>query len=112
MLILWEEGIPPERRTLKIRVRLYGVFRTAAGSANIQLDVQSATPVVRTAIDSLASHAEYRALAHLLLSEHSQDPRPNALIMVSGKEISSMNGLETPLHESDEVSLLPVAHGG
>ena len=40
------------------------------------------------------------------------DPRPNALIMVSGREISTLNGLDTMLTEEDELSLLPVAHGG
>jgi len=105
----FEKGL---EETLKIRVKLYGVFRTAAKSASIQLDLQSAAPVVRTAIDALVSHADYQDLAYLLLSDQSRDPRPNALIMVSGREISTMNGLQTPLVESDEVLLLPIAHGG
>jgi len=97
---------------LKIRVKLYGVFRTAAQSASIQLEVHSPTPIVRTAIDSLASHADYQALVQLLLGDEGRDPRPNALIMVSGREISTMRGLDTPIVESDELSLLPIAHGG
>jgi len=97
---------------LKIHLRLYGVFRTAAGSPSIQLELSSTTPTVRTVIDVLASHKEYRDLAQLLLNDQTSDPRPNALIMVSGREISSLDGLKTPLLESDEVSLLPVAHGG
>jgi molybdopterin converting factor small subunit len=103
---------PNGGRTLKIRVKLYGVFRTAAKSASIQLELPSTTPTVRTAIAALALHSDYRALVQLLLSDQTPDPRPNALIMVSGREISTMNGLETPLAESDELSLLPVAHGG
>jgi molybdopterin converting factor small subunit len=101
-----------EERTLKIRLRLYGVFRSAAGSSSIQLELPSDAPTVRTVIDVLSSHSEYGGLVKLLLSDQTADPRPNALIMVSGREISSRNGLETPLLESDELSLLPVAHGG
>jgi len=97
---------------LKIRVKLYGVFRTAAHSASIQLELHSPNPIVRTAIDSLASQSDFLALIQLLLSDESRDPRPNALIMVSGREISTIGGLETPLVESDELSLLPIAHGG
>ena len=98
---------------MKIRVKLYGVFRTAAKSASIQLELHSPNPIVRTAIDSLASNADYQALVQLLLSDsESRDPRPNALIMVSGREISTIGGLEAPLVESDELSLLPIAHGG
>ena len=97
---------------MKIRLKLYGVFRSAAGSSSIQLELPSHKPTVRTVIDVLSSHLEYRGLVQLLLSDQTGDPRPNALIMVSGREISSRNGLETPLLESDELSLLPVAHGG
>ena len=97
---------------MKIHLRLYGVFRTVAGSSTIQLELSSDTPTVRTVIDVLASRQEYRDLAQLLLNDQTSDPRPNALIMVSGREISSLDGLKTPLLESDEVSLLPVAHGG
>jgi molybdopterin converting factor small subunit len=88
------------------------VFRSAARSARIQLELSSTTPTVRNAIEALASHSDYRDLMQLLLDSQTSDPRPNALIMVSGREISSLNGLETPLLESDELSLLPIAHGG
>ena len=93
-------------------MRLYGTFRSAVGSASLLLELPLGPPTVRTAIDALASTSNYRGLAQLLLSNQSADPRPNALIMVSGREISTLNGLETPLLESDELSLLPVAHGG
>ena len=92
-------------------MKLYGVFRSAVGSGSLLLELPLGTPTVRTAIDALAS-PDYRGLAQLLLSDQSADPRPNALIMVSGREISTLNGLETPLLESDELSLLPVVHGG
>jgi molybdopterin converting factor small subunit len=40
------------------------------------------------------------------------DPRPNAVILLSGREIGTLRGLETPLSPEDEVAILPVAHGG
>ena len=88
------------------------MFRSAARSANVELEVSSTTPTVRNAIDALASRTDYRDLTQLLLDSQTSDPRPNALIMVSGREINSLNGLETQLLESDVLSLLPVAHGG
>lgn len=97
---------------MRIRLKLYGVFRSAVGASTIELDLPSDTSTVRKAIDVLSSNSEYRSLVQLLLSDQTADPRPNALIIVSGREISTMNGLETPLTESDELSLLPVAHGG
>ena len=101
-----------EERRLIISLKLYGVFRSSAGSPSIQLELPSDTPTVRTAIAVLSSHSSYQALVRLLLNDQTADPRPNALIMVSGREISSRNGLDTPLLEGDELSLLPVAHGG
>ena len=97
---------------LKIQLRLYGVFRSAAGSRKVQLDVPSEKPTVRTAIDYLVSQTDFRKLKPLLIDESTMDPRPNALIMVSGREINTLNGLDTMLTEEDELSLLPVAHGG
>jgi len=97
---------------LKIQVKLYGVFRSAAGSSQIQLDVPSQKPTVRSAIEILVSKAEFHELEPLLIDRDTKDPRPNALIMVSGREIGTMDGLDTILAEGDELSLLPVAHGG
>jgi molybdopterin converting factor small subunit len=97
---------------LKISLRLYGVFKTAAGSAVLQLDIASPEPTVRSAIDELVSRQDYASLKQLILHEDTRDPRPNALIMVSGREIGSLDGLDTRLKESDELSLLPIAHGG
>ncbi|GAG28848.1 unnamed protein product, partial [marine sediment metagenome] len=40
------------------------------------------------------------------------DPRPNALILVGGKEINALQGLETEVKNADEVVLIPMVHGG
>ena len=40
------------------------------------------------------------------------DPRPNALILLNGKDISILDGLETQVNDGDEVVLIPVSHGG
>jgi len=47
-----------------------------------------------------------------LLDEHLQEPKPNALILVNGKEISVLEGLATKLKDGDEVVFVPVVHGG
>jgi molybdopterin converting factor small subunit len=64
------------------------------------------------AIEELIRREDLRDLRGLLISEGSSDPRSNALIVVSGREIGSLNGLETELKDNDELALLPVAHGG
>ena len=97
---------------MKINVRFYGVFRSAAGSGFIQLDITSQEPTVRSVLAELLSREHYRNLSHLVLDGEESDPRPSALILVSGSEIGALDGLETKLKEGDELSLLPIAHGG
>jgi molybdopterin converting factor small subunit len=93
-------------------LRLYGVFRTAAGSSNVSLEMPTPITTVRNALTQFVSDPSYRAVKSLLFDEETADPRPNALIMISGREIGTLNGLETEVTENDEVSLLPIAHGG
>ena len=97
---------------MKIHFRLYGVFRSAAGSSNICLELPTSTPTVRAAITHLVSDPVYQRIKPLLFDEETTDPRPNALIMISGREIGTLDGLDTKLSDSDELSLLPIAHGG
>ncbi len=48
----------------------------------------------------------------VLIDPELDDPRPNSLILVNGKEISVLKGLETEVSNGDEIVLLPVSHGG
>jgi molybdopterin converting factor small subunit len=96
---------------MKVRLRLYGVFKSTSGIGDTQLDITAGT-TVRNAILQLVSQPSFSELRHLLLQSNSSDPRPNALIMISGREISALKGLDTMLEENDELALLPVVHGG
>jgi molybdopterin synthase sulfur carrier subunit len=40
------------------------------------------------------------------------DSASNSLILVNGREISVLNGLETKLCDGDEIVFVPVVHGG
>ncbi len=97
---------------MNIRVKFYGVFRTAARTNEMTVEVAGKNPTVRSVLSQLVSKKECESLKQLLLENGTADPRPNALIMVSGREISALNGLETLLTENDELALLPIAHGG
>jgi molybdopterin converting factor small subunit len=96
---------------MKVRVKLYGVFRSAARSSEIVLDV-GANANIKAVVTQLASREDFQNLKQLLLDNSTSDPRPNALVLVSGREINTLRGLDTLLHEDDEVSMLPIAHGG
>ena len=97
---------------MKIRLRLYGVFRSAVGSDVIELELSPGTPTVRSALTQLFGRKDCGGLSNLILDGQSSDARSSTLILVSGREVGALEGLETKLKDDDEVSLLPVAHGG
>ena len=95
-----------------VPVRLYGVFRSAAGADRVDVNIPIDQPTVRAAIAEMTSRSNLRELKRLVFDGETLDPRPNSLIMVSGREIGTLEGLDTKLKASDELSLLPIAHGG
>jgi len=95
---------------LIVHLKLYGVFRSAAGTDAVNLDLNG-QPTVRAAIDELVSRPNLLELKKLIFGDGS-DPRPYALILLAGREIGALGGLDTELKRDDELSLLPIAHGG
>ncbi len=95
-----------------VHVKLFGVFRSAAKASEIEVAVSEENATVKSVMSQLLSQESFSNLRQLLFDGETADPRPNALIMVSGREIGSLDGLETKLDADDELSLLPVAHGG
>ena len=96
---------------MRVRVRFYGVLKTAARTDGLELDFESAVSV-RQLVNELVNvipHPEFEAY---LIDADMKDPRPNTLILVSGTEIGALNGIDTTLRDRDEVVFLPVAHGG
>lgn len=96
---------------MKIRLKFYGVFRSAAKTSDLELDAKKGA-TVRILIGQLIAQDSRHTLRQLLLDDATSDPRPNALILVSGREISTLDGVDTVLHDGDELAILPIAHGG
>jgi len=97
---------------MRILLKLYGVFRSAARTETIGLELSLTEPTVRTAITEMLARRESAELKRLVLDGETGDPRSNTLILVSGREIGALAGLDTKLREGDVLSLLPIAHGG
>ena len=94
---------------VKVNVRLLGVLRGVSGRSRITLEIEQPTvrKVLLKLMDSLSPEAK-----QLLVDPEIRDPRPNTIILVNGKEISVLKGLETEVIEEDEIVLIPVSHGG
>jgi molybdopterin converting factor small subunit len=92
-----------------ITVKFIGVFRSASGKGKLSLNFGN-TVLLREAIKEMAR--QLPQIKRLLIDPELEDPRPNTLMLVNGKEIGVLNGLDTVLEDGDEVVLVPVVHGG
>jgi sulfur-carrier protein len=93
---------------MAITVKFVGALRHASGVNTCALDCEECS--VKELIHKITR--QLPELRRNLIEGEPKDSRPNALVLVNGKEISVMNGLETALKDGDEVVLVPVVHGG
>ena len=93
-----------------VEVRLMGVFQRVSGKKRLELTLEEPA-TVRKAVLTLTEtfSSEFK---RLLVDSQLGDPRPNALILVGGKEINVLQGLETVVKDAEEIVLLPLVHGG
>jgi molybdopterin synthase sulfur carrier subunit len=94
---------------MAITVKFVGALRHVSGAGELALDCKGDISI-RELMNEITK--ERPALKRSLIDQQLEDPRPNALILVNGREISVLNGLETKLKDGDEIVLVPVVHGG
>jgi len=92
-----------------VKIKLLGVFRKAYGNSEVTLKIKK-NERLREIIWKLAASSE--ELKHVLIDPELESPLPNAVILLNGKDISALNGLETPITHGDEIVLIPIIHGG
>ena len=93
-----------------VEVKFLGVFRQFSGRNRVLVKLEKPATIGK-AIEKLveAFSSEFK---RTLVDPELEDPRPNALILVNGKEIGALQGLETEVEDGDEIVLVPVSHGG
>ena len=94
---------------INVRVKFIGIFKGAFGGSEASIKLREESPL-RELIRKLAKLSP--RLGRMLIDPELGDPRPNAVILVNGMEITILNGLDTRMRNGDEVVLIPVTHGG
>lgn len=94
---------------MEVIVKFVGAFRTISGKSKLTIKHKE-IPDVRKAVEKIVE--ELPKLKGALIDADLEDPRPNTLILLNGREISVLNGLETILRNGDEIVFVPVSHGG
>jgi MoaD family protein len=94
---------------MAITVKFLGALRHVSGVESLCLDYKE-NVCVRIVINELIE--ERPELSRSLIDHQVQDPRLNALMLVNGREISVLSGLDTVLQDGDVLVIIPVVHGG
>jgi molybdopterin synthase sulfur carrier subunit len=96
-------------RVMAVIVKFIGALRHVSGAGELALNCKDNVSI-RELMPEITE--EVPALTRSLIDQQLEEPTPNVLILVNGREISVLNGLETNLQDGDEVVLVPVVHGG
>jgi molybdopterin converting factor small subunit len=97
-----------ERNKIAI-IKFVGSLRHVSGAEKLTWNLEE-TFSVKKLINRITR--EIPSLERALIDQRFEDSTANTLILVNGKEISILNGLETRITDCDEVVFVPVAHGG
>jgi molybdopterin converting factor small subunit len=99
-----------ERKSeMTVNVKFVGSFRGVSGKDVIALRFKGSV-----SLRALVSRVVERLprLKSALVDPASGEPRTNMLVLVNGREIGVLDGLETAVNDGDEVVFVPVMHGG
>ena len=94
-----------------VRVKLTGILKGISEKEAVILNFERPT-AVKEVIFRLAEmfSVEFR---RALIDSELNSPKPNALILLNGREISVLpKGLESQVKNGDEIVIIPVTHGG
>jgi molybdopterin synthase sulfur carrier subunit len=91
---------------MKVKVRSFAGFRNILGRESV-VELQQKAIVVDLLSALCAAHGELRAM---LFDQAGLKEDVN--ILVNGKNIESIQGMNTELSEGDEVAIFPAAIGG
>lgn len=95
---------------IHVEVRFLGIFQRLSGKKRFKLKLEEPATVRKLVMNLTETFSS--EFKQVLVDSQLGDPRPNALILVGGKEISVLQGLETEIRDSEEIVLVPVVHGG
>jgi sulfur-carrier protein len=92
-----------------VNVKFIGALRQISGKSKFTIETSNCKSVLELIDEISQSKPEMKKN---LIDQQLEDPKPNALILINGKEISVLDGLATKLGEGDEIVFIPVVHGG
>jgi len=93
---------------MPLTLKFIGALRQISGKTQLTVNFQEGMSLK----DLVAKISQEMPQLEKTLGDQLSNSRSNALILINGREISVLNGLETELYDGDEVVFIPVVHGG
>ncbi len=94
---------------MTLTIKFIGALRHISGKTQLIINYQECISL-KNLLAKLTQ--ELPELEKTFSNQQLNDSRSNSLILVNGREISVLNGLETKLRDGDEIVFVPVVHGG
>jgi molybdopterin converting factor small subunit len=92
---------------MNIELELLGALARIAGSRSVKIEVTD-NATVRDVL-SMVKRMQRGMEEYILLSG---DRVNNVIVLVDGRDIRVLDGIETKLRDGSKVTLIPVVHGG
>jgi MoaD family protein len=96
------------RKQMPLTLKFIGALRQISGKTHLTVNFQEGMSLK----ELVTKISQEMPQLQKTLSNQLDDSRSNALVLVNGREISVLNGLETKLNDGDEIVFIPVVHGG
>jgi molybdopterin synthase sulfur carrier subunit len=94
---------------MPLTLKFIGALRQISGNPQAKIDFQKGL-TLKTLVAKVS--LEMPQLGKIFSDQQLGDARSNALVLINGREISVLDGLETVLRDGDEIVFIPVVHGG
>ena len=95
---------------VNIVIKFLGTFQRLSGKKSINLTFED--PLTVKEVIKRLTEIFPSKFKDALLDVHLNFMRPNALVIINGKEISALKGIETKVQDSSEIVFVPMVHGG
>jgi MoaD family protein len=96
--------------SVNVQINFLGIYRRIAGKKTVQLKLEKQSTIRKAVIELSEKVSE--EFKQILIDSELDEQRSKALILVNGKEISVLQGLETKINQTKEITLIPMVHGG
>ena len=94
---------------MPLTLKFIGAMRQISGKNQLIVNIQDGN-TLRDLVDNLGENMP--AMLKIFGEQKFGNSNSNSLVLVNGREISVLNGLDTKLMSGDEVVFIPVVHGG